>query len=303
MKNRLVLTASCMLAVFAMRGAAQTPDPALETLARLWASYRITTNITYLTASDWNATVDVYAPVGTTPNPTLIFFHGGGWTGGDKVSFQGGSSLLFLPFLDMGWNVVSVDYRVAKIALAPAAVEDGLCALKWVHRNAKQFNFDTTRLVVAGQSAGGLLALTTGMIPSSAGLDNQCPGDNDPKVAAMISIGGMADATDILIGPNARTFAISWFGSQPNREDVAKRVSPMTYVRPGVAPILMVHGEKDNTAPLPQMVKFHEALDKAAVPNELFTVAGAGHGNFNAADSLKIFTAIRSFLRKHRLTS
>ena len=60
-------------------------------------------------------------------------------------------------------------------AHAPAAVEDCRCALRWVYRNAEQYNFDLEKIVVAGSSAGGHLALTTGMLPESAGLDRQWP--------------------------------------------------------------------------------------------------------------------------------
>ena len=61
----------------------------------------------------------------------------------------------------------NVEYRLAKISQAPAAVEDCLCALRWIVHNAKQHNFDVNKIVVTRQSTGGHLALTTGMIPAS----------------------------------------------------------------------------------------------------------------------------------------
>lgn len=138
--------------------------------------YRVVPNVTYLVASGYEAKLDLYIPRGRQePRPALIQFHGGGWVGGTKES----ASLRFLPYLEMGWAVINVEYRLARVALAPAAVEDCICALRWVIRNAEQYNIDVSRLVVTGYSAGGHLALTTGLIPSSAGLDRQCPG-NEP---------------------------------------------------------------------------------------------------------------------------
>src|SRR5712671_2007306 len=126
-----------------------------------------------VTPNNWDAKLDVYRRRNSPqPRPTLINIHGGGWTGGTKEA----NSLMFLPFLQMGWNVVNVEYRLARVSLAPAAVEDCLCALRWVYRNAKQYNIDVNRIVLTGNSAGGHLALTTGMIPASAGLDRECPG-------------------------------------------------------------------------------------------------------------------------------
>ena len=84
-----------------------------------------------------------------------------------------------LPYLEMGFAVVNVTYRLARVSEAPAAVEDCRCALRWVIQNAKEYGLDVNRLVVTGYSAGGHLALTTGMLPASAGLDRQCPGPDN----------------------------------------------------------------------------------------------------------------------------
>ena len=51
----------------------------------------------------------------------------------------------FAPWLEMGWQVVNVEYRLARVSQAPAAVEDCLCALRWVAANAKLYHFDTER--------------------------------------------------------------------------------------------------------------------------------------------------------------
>src|SRR5438034_3130090 len=108
------------------------------------ASYRVTPNITYPTANHFEAKLDVYSRSdSTTPQPTLIWIHGGGWTGGTKES----ATFSLLPYLEMGWNVVNVEYRLAKISLAPAAVEDCLCALRWIIRNAKKFGLYTNKIV------------------------------------------------------------------------------------------------------------------------------------------------------------
>ena len=169
--------------------------------------YRLAPNITYLRAGGVDLKLDVYQPRGATePAPTLLFIHGGGWTNGAKET----SLMNFLPYLDSGWAVVNVEYRMADDAHAPAAVEDCRCALRWVYRNAEQFNFDVDNIVVTGNSAGGHLSLTTGFLPASAGLDRQCPGDRrrswttgdtstaELKVAAVINWYGITDVYDLL---------------------------------------------------------------------------------------------------------
>ncbi len=180
---------------------AQLP-PAATWAAHAANEYQIFPNITYLVANNYEDKLDVWERRGATaPQPTLIYIHGGGWVGGTKEAAQ----MSFMPYLEMGWNVVNVEYRMARVSLAPAAVEDCLCALRWVAAHANEYHIDTSRLVVTGDSAGGHLALTTGMIPESAGLDRECPGAPLPKVAAIINWYGITDVADLLDGPNRKT--------------------------------------------------------------------------------------------------
>jgi acetyl esterase/lipase len=261
--------------------------------------YQVFPNLTYLIASNYEAKLDVYKRRDSTgPQPTLIFIHGGGWVQGSKEQ----SVMSLMPWLEMGWNVVNVEYRLGRVAPAPAAVEDCLCALRFVAAQAKTYDIDTSRLVLSGESAGGHLALTTGMIPESAGLDRQCPGAPLPKVAAIIDWYGIADVVDLLDGPNRKTYAVQWLGSLPNREEIARRVSPLTYVRPGLPPVLAIQGDADPTVPYQHSVRLTEALSKVDVTNQLVTIPGGKHGGFTPEERTKIYLAIRDFLAKNGLS-
>ena len=298
--KRLLCPMLCALLIHALIPAstlAEILDSAswAATLAR---SYRITPNITYLTANNWEAKLDVYQPTNASgPTPTLIYIHGGGWTGGDRQA----AFFNTMPYLEMGWAVVNVSYRLARISLAPAAVEDCRCALRWVISKAKDYNLDVNKLVVTGNSAGGHLALTTGMLPASAGLERQCPGEENLKVAAIINWYGITDVRDLLDGPNMKTYAITWLSSLTNRYEIAKRVSPIEYVRPGLPPILTIHGDADPTVPYSHATLLHDALTKASVPNQLLTIPGGKHGGFTRDETLKIFGTIQQFLQNHNL--
>jgi len=261
--------------------------------------YRVATNITYLTANNWEAKLDVYTPQeGPGPHPTVLYFHGGGWTGGSKES----SVLTFLPYLEMGWAVVNVEYRLARVSLAPAAVEDCLCALRWVIRNATDYGFDTDKIVLTGNSAGGHLALTTGMIPASEGLDRQCPGNETLKVAAIVNWYGITDVAELIDGANQRAYAVTWLGSMPSRKEIAERVSPLKYVRAGLPPVLTIHGDADPTVPYTQATRLHDALAKAGIRQELVTVPAGKHGGFSRSEMTRIYSRIQEFLRGAGLT-
>ena len=299
---RAVLTAWLCLGA-ALTGHAQLSE-AEKAVVLLAHHTSVETNIVYKVASGHEAKLDVYRPAhaaGTTP--VLMMIHGGGWLFGTKED----SVLYLLPFLQMGFSVVNVEYRMGSVSLAPAAVEDCLCALHWIGRNAKKYEFDLGKVVVTGGSAGGHLALTTAMIPPSAGFENECAYEDDqgwtgtfvdsrPKVAAVVNWFGITDVTDMLQGPNMRGYAVSWLGGSPNREDLARRVSPLSYVRTGLPPILTIHGDADKLVPHTQAVRLHEALTKAGVRNQLLTLPGAGHGGFTDEQELKAFEAVRAFL-------
>jgi len=281
---------------------AQDKPSTLSAPAR-WAStvdeqYLIYPDVTYGVANNYTLKLDVWQRKDAkTPTPTLIYYHGGGWIWGDRT----GATLFFLPYLEMGWNVINVEYRMASVSLAPAAVEDCRCALRWAVRNAKQYNIDTDKIVLTGHSAGGHLSLITGMLPEGTGLDNNCYGDEKLKVAAIVNWYGVSDVTDLIQRPNQKNYAAMWIGSQPDQLAIAKRVSPLTYVRAGLPPIISIHGDLDDVVPYEQSTRLHKALTAAGVPNELVTIKGGGHGQFKEAEEEDAYEKLHAFLRLHGL--
>jgi dipeptidyl aminopeptidase/acylaminoacyl peptidase len=86
-----------------------------------------------------------------------------------------------------------------------------------------------------------------------------------------------------------------------NAEPLAKQLSPVNNVRPGLPPIITIHGENDDVAPYSGSVRLHALLDKAKVPNQLVTIRGRKHGGFNRQELLDSYAKIREFLRKQGL--
>jgi acetyl esterase/lipase len=271
----------------------------------------VSSNITYATSSNFESKLDVYAPRGNgQPKPTLVFFHGGGWLGGFTKEMYPFS---FLPFLQLGWTVVNVEYRSSNVSPAPAAVEDALCALRWVGRKGKDYNIDTHKLVLMGQSAGGLLALAAGMIPpASSGLGGPCdyadaygpPSQSvrqdtlPPRPVAIINWSGVSDVADLADGAHQQGYAAIWLGTQPDRMAVAKLVSPLTYVRKGSPPVITIHGDEDPLVPYAQSIRLHAALSHAGVVNKLVTIPGGGHSLFGIEATRDAWMQVFAFLDK-----
>jgi acetyl esterase len=111
--------------------------------------------------------VRIYMPAGVGPFPVVVYFHGGGWVLADKNVYDSGARGIAK---QANAVVVSVDYRLAPEAKFPAQHDDALAAYEWVAANASSINGDPKRLAIAGESAGGNLAIATAIAARDRGL-------------------------------------------------------------------------------------------------------------------------------------
>ena len=114
-----------------------------------------------------NMPARIYTPDGAGPFPVVVYFHGGGWVLADKQVYDGGARGLSKQARAV---VVSVDYRLAPAHKFPAAWDDAFAAYKWVAANAASIKGNPTRLALAGESAGGNLALATAIAARDGGV-------------------------------------------------------------------------------------------------------------------------------------
>src|SRR5512133_228487 len=129
----------CCLVILAQALLAQTQS-ALEWSELAGSHYIVHPDQQYGFQNNISLKLDFWEPKDNDkPLPTLIYIHGGGWFFGDRT----GATPQLLPYFQRGWNVANVEYRMSGQSLAPAAVEDSICALRWIYRNAKQFHVDT----------------------------------------------------------------------------------------------------------------------------------------------------------------
>ena len=264
----------------------------LAALAR-GAGYQIEANIRYsLHPETVLDIVQARAPA-LKNRPGVIVIHGGGWIQGDKESML---ERFCLPFVEHGFVVANVEYRLAKAATAPAAVNDVLEAAKWFRDRAADYRVDPNQIIVTGISAGGHLAMMVGMAPESAGLGPSI------KIAAIVNFYGISDVPDQLQGPHLQSYAVTWVPEQPDRVDLAKKLSPITYVRKGLPPVLSIHGDADPVVPYDQSVRLTKELKAAGDQAELITVQGGQHG-FPPEEMNNLWPQIFKWLKKHKISS
>ena len=131
----------------------------------------------------------LYRPEGSGDDtlPVVLYFHGGGWVMG-SVETHDTLCQHLCHFSEVA--IVSVDYRLAPEHPFPAAADDCLHALNYVHRNAELFKVDPKRIAVAGDSAGGNLAA----LVSRAVRDLRAPANDHPAIVFQALIYPVIDA-------------------------------------------------------------------------------------------------------------
>lgn len=281
MRTLLLLPLLCSL----LAGQQAPPPKYPETLP---AGVKLEANLSY---SQYPETVaDVFTPAGqgAEKRPGVIVIHGGGWVGGTKEAMY---DSYVRRYLEKGFVVANVEYRLAKAAKAPAAVEDALKAANWFIDNASKWNVDRKRIVVTGGSAGGHLALMVGLANKSASLGKPV------KVAAVVNFYGITDVADQLSGTNMRQYAVTWVPDEPGRIDLARRVSPLTYVRKDVPPVLTIHGDADQTVPYEHGIQITKSLVDAGARAEMISVPQGRHG-FPVAKLDELYPQIFAFLTR-----
>jgi acetyl esterase/lipase len=215
------------------------------------------------------AILDIVMPAAEAKErrPGVVAIHGGGWTRYTK------DDLLehVLPWVEKGFVVANIEYRLANVALAPAAAIDAVKATEWFRKNARRWNVDSARIVVMGRSVGGYLALLTGMANKNAGLGSEA------DVAAIVNFWGLTDMENAVTGPAPLPFAVKWMPEESQRGNLPARLSPMAYVRKDVPPVLTIHGTEDETIPYHHGVNLTKALRDARADAEMISVPGGKH--------------------------
>lgn len=276
---------------------ATAPERTLAETRQSTEPSQIYEDVVYRSADGVDLHLNVYLAARSSeqPAPVVVYFHGGGWARGQRPESWGG----FRTFLSAGFSVVTVQYRLSGQAPAPAAVQDARCAIHWIGQQAKEYAFDPERIVAYGTSAGGHLALMAGYLSDDDGVDvEECRGA--PEIAAVLDFYGPTELTKIKRGNAGRhPSVVRWVGDYPGAEAMDAAMSPARYVGGDTPPTFVVHGDQDEVVPLSQSSLLVEALQKAGVEVELFTVPGGGHGKFDAATKKEIFARALRFVRSH----
>jgi len=259
MKNSLSLTLlSCSLFLFSVSAKEGKVGPPIQGAEHL----------VYKVASGSKLILNVFYPEGhdakKDKRPAIVFFFGGGWSGGNPAQFEPHCKYL----ASRGMVAMSADYRVKSRQGTPPfeCVKDGKSAVRWIRQNAKKLGIDPERLAAGGGSAGGHVAAATGTV---SGLEEE---GEDLSVSSK---------------PNALALFNPVYDNGPKGyghsrvADRYKEISPIHNIRKGIPPAIVFLGDRDSLIPVSTAEKYKALMEKAGSRSDLHVYAGQPHGFFN----------------------
>lgn len=167
--------------------------------------------------------LDFYYPKGATNYPTIVWFHGGGLTAGDKE--------LPKELMDKGFAVVGVQYRLSPKDKAPAYIEDAAAAVAWTFQHITNYGGSNKLIFISGHSAGGYLGMMITL---------------DKKYLAKYNIDANNIAALIPFSGQAIThFTIRQERGIKETQPIIDEYAPLYHVRADAPPMLLITGDRE----------------------------------------------------------
>ena len=250
-------------------------------------TYKTVKDISYIPAGETDGyrkercKLDVYYPVGKKGFPTIVWFHGGGLEGGGKHVPE--------MFMNQGFAVVAVNYRLSPKAQNPAYTEDAAAAVAWAYKHIEEYGGSPRRVFVTGHSAGGYLTLMVGLDKSYL----QEYGVDADSIAAYLPISGQT----------VTHFTIRKERSLPEGIPVIDQYAPCNKARKDTPPFVLITGDRN----LEMADRYEEnALLASVLKNignkkvSLYELQGFDHGQVYVPGCCLVANYIRNFIADGR---
>ena len=238
--------------------------------------------------------LDVYIPEGIDNlMPCLVWIHGGAWLYGTKDGLAPEIDTL----LHHGYVIASTGYRLSSESAFPAQIYDCKSAICYLKKNNIKYSIDSSRIAVAGSSAGAHLASLIGTSSDIPELEDKNPGYKNvsSRVNAVIDFYGPTDflimdnlpdsqpdscgESDPHLSPDSPESLLLGCNIQECPEKV-KLANPMTYISEDDPPFLIFHGTYDCVVTPESSIEFEKQLKEKGVPVYLHLLHHAGHGGW-----------------------
>lgn len=235
-------------------------------------------NIEYCKINDRSLLLDAFYPKKRRANRTaIVIVHGGGWRSGDRSQHYP----LAQKLASLGYVCFTPGYRLSTEALYPAAVNDIKSVIKWVHRNAKMYCIDTSKIAILGFSSGGELAAFTGTTNNDPGFEvKECNNGYSDMVHAIVDLDGTLSFVHPESGEgndsHSTSAATYWFGyPKKDNPELWSAASPLSHAGALTPPILFINSSVDRMHAGRE--DFRKILDQYKIYSEVQSFPDAPH--------------------------
>jgi len=220
--------------------------------------------------------------------PVMLYTHGGGWGGGNKLNIMGRPFVGTLKtILDKGIACATIEYRLTRVGKSTAidCVVDCKDAARFLMKNAEKYGFDVDRMGVWGGSAGGHLCLMTALADNESFKGDKSLQKYKPRFLCVASYYPLTSFVnpEFLLGSNfekPERFIPILGGLLTDKQELARKLSPVEYINKNSTPVLLLHGEEDVVLPISQSTYLLEIGNARGADIQLLKVKNAGH-SFN----------------------
>ena len=231
-------------------------------------------NLIYANINERNLHMDIIKPQNVDGKlPVVIFIHGGGWVWGNKKDMWEEAAEL----ASKGFITATVEYRLARERIYPAAVDDLKAAVRWLRSNANKYDIQSNKIGVVGRSAGGHLASLLG-VTSEKKYFGELIGPSDPsaEIQSVVTMSGVVDMTGLYPrDPFAPSVFLGY--SLIEAPELYQKASPVNHVGNKSAPFLFIHGTKDHLGSHDEVINMANKLQSFGITGEVHSIENGGH--------------------------
>jgi len=224
-------------------------------------------------------TLDIYYPKGATNYATIVWFHGGGLTGGNKAIPKA--------LMDKGYAIVSVEYRFSPKATAPAYIEDAAAAVAWVYQHIGHYGGNTNLIFLSGHSAGGYLDMMITL---------------DKKYLKKYNIDANSIAGIIPFSGQAIThYTVRKEQGIKDTQPTIDQYAPLYHVRADAPPMLLITGDREMEllGRYEENAYLNRMMQLAGHKNtRLYELDGFGHGNMPEGAFPLLLSEVAAIVKK-----
>ena len=297
MKNtQFLVTLAAMLVALAANAQRGGPPEIPEGVS-------VTADIPFATVDGNELMLDLYMPSAADDPPLLVWVHGGAWRAGSRQSVS------TLSFVEAGYAMASISYRLSGVAAFPAQSHDIKGAIRFLRAKAGDYGYDVSRIGILGTSAGAHLAALVGVTNGNAELEGTVGGnlDQSSDIDAIVAYFPATNLTSILdqstpFGLNLRVPSLEalFGGPLDEKSELAHLASSVFHVDADDPPLFLLHGDQDPQMPINQSHELHGVYKEHGLAVEFEVVHGSPHGGpafFDASRNSMVKSFLDAYMR------